>query len=343
MPEPTAPAAPAAPAAAPAAPTAPPPAPDRAAARAAGKERALKKMTEGASPAAPAAPAAPEKPAPAAAAPVAPAAPAAPPKPKTEFERLVEEARRLSGPAPKPTPAAPPTAAPPTAAPATEPTAAQKLSIYRIAAEQGLDKLDLLRHFTAEIKADRALPFAGQPVFDPNRQKLTEVDENYAALRKELDELKTQNTELRQTWEQQQQAQSLAVKSANAVAHLQTDAKRWPVLTRNPNKEAVGNAIIEIVDAAAKYDETRGLTVSEVIDRLEKFEAAKLDPYKDLFAAPAAPAAPLNPQSAAKTVGEQTTIAPGSLAPQGGEPPARRATMEERKARAVEFLRSGKK
>ena len=256
----------------------------------------------------------------------------------------MSEPKRIAGPAPKPVVAAPKPPAPVVAAEPAKPaapSAADRASIFKIADEYGLDKFDLLRHFTAELKAERALPFTGEPVFDPTREKLTQAEKGFSELRKELDEVKSQNAQLMQTWEQQQAAQMQAIQAQNAIAHLQTDVKRWPVLTRNPDKNAVGDFIIQAVNTAAQYPETRDLTVSEIIDRLEKFEASKLDPYKDLWA-PAATEAPSQPKVAAKTVGEHTTIAPGSLAPQSGEPPARRATREERKNRAMEFLRSGK-
>ena len=335
------------PAAAPAAP-AQPQAPTRAAARAARIDGVKAKLGGAATPAAePAKPAAVEPPKAAAATPAAPAEPAKPaakvepPKPKTDLERLFDEAKEIAArrppapkaaaPAPVPAPVAP--AAP---APAATPTAAQKASIFRIAAEAGLDKFDLLRHFTAELKADRELPFTGQPAFDPNRERFSKNEEVFSELRKELDEVKQQNTELRQTWEQQQQAQYMAVQSANAVKHMQTDAKRWPILNLNPNREAVGSFIVDAVNTAAQYAETRGLTVEEILDRVEKFESAKLEPYKNHFA-PAASAAPPNPQPAAKTDG-QTTIAPGSLAPQGGEPPPARRSRQERMDRALAAL-----
>ena len=301
-----------------------------------------------------------EKPAAEAAKPVE-AAKTETPKPaaRTKLDDLLDEAKQLAAkgtvaapkPVAKPTPAAPVVAAPPKAE--AEPTAAMKASIFKIAAENGWDKFALLRHFADELKAGRPLQFTAQPgaeIFDPTRQRLDKNEQVYADLRKELDEVKGQNAKLLQTWEQREAESARSNQSATALSHLASDTARWPLLNRNPDKGAVSKLILDTVQTVAQNQDAidatgkrvGDLTLSEIVDRLEKYQASVLEPYKDYFAPAAESVTQKHPQPAAKTDGQVTTIAPGSVSVQAGELPARRRDPRSRAQRGLDFLRQGK-
>ena len=290
-----------------------------------------------------------------------PAKPAAPAR--TKLDELLDEAKALSAkgapaapkPATKPAPAAPVAAVVP--AKEVEPTAAMKASIFKIAAENGWDQYALLRHFADELKAGRPLEFKPEPgagIFDPARQRLDKTEQGYADLRKELDAVKEQNAKLLQTWEQREADNARASQSTTALSHLSSDAARWPLLNRNPDRNAIAKLILDTVQTVATNSDATDstgkrvgdLTMADVLDRLEKYQASVLEPYKEYFAGqkpdPAASAAPKHPQPAAKTDGQVTTIAPGSVAPQAGELPARRRDSRSRAQRGIDFLHSGK-
>lgn len=228
--------------------------------------------------------------------------------------------------------------------------AQRRLSLAQLAEELGADPNDVFRHLTSEYEAiinGKEAP-EYRPPPNPAMREVEALKSKLSASEQQVLELKKLVESKFSNLEAERQQLTEQTKLQRAASYLAGKSKNLPYISKS-DQAAMAHRLVSLVDLAAQYQETAGLTLDELADRLEADVRKDVDRYKDLFVSStqkpsAGQAAPESPKPAAGTHTAQTpgTLAPGQLNAGSGQSSSNsRRSAQERKDRALAMWKSG--
>jgi hypothetical protein len=210
--------------------------------------------------------------------------------------------------------------------------------LARLADEYGVEPDDIFRHLVTEYEA--AQTGKEVPEFKtPNNPAMREVGalkEQLAAAEQKYEELRGLVEERFSGLDQERVRASQSQQLHAAASFIQQNSTKRPFMAKS-DQATMARRLVELAELAAQHEQTQGLTLDEIADKLEADVRGSIARYKDLLSPPAVVQKPPVTENKTQTPG---TIAPGQLTPGSGSPQGR-LSDEQRRARAFEKFKSG--